>query len=212
MTDANSTAAPRARTPGSGVPRGVRVGVRAFFASIALLVIIASGVAWATFENFTSDIPHGDKVPKTLASDPDGADQNILLIGNDTRAGATRAEMNALHIGHDTTTVNADTMMLLHVPQDGARPTIVSFPRDSWVAIPGHGMGKLNSAYPTAYNAAKAAHRDENGAQSAGIIETIRTIEGLTGLSVDHYMQVNLLGFYRISEAIGGVQVCLNAA
>ena len=38
------------------------------------------------------------------------------------------------------------------------------------------------------------------------------TIQALTGLQVDHYMQVNLLGFYRISEAIGGVQVCLNAA
>ncbi|MGI8677227.1 MAG: LCP family protein [Jatrophihabitans sp.] len=218
MTDPTSTAGPNSPTaPRTGIPGprmswGMRVGIRAFFAAISLLVIVASGLAWATFENFTSDIPHGDKVPKSLASDADGADQNILLVGNDTRAGATSAEMKALHTGHDTTTVNADTMMLLHVPHSGSRPTIVSFPRDSWVAVPGHGMGKLNSAYPDGYNAAKAAHRSELGAQSAGIIETIRTIEALTGLSVDHYMQVNLLGFYRISEAIGGVQVCLNAA
>jgi LCP family protein required for cell wall assembly len=103
-------------------------------------------------------------------------------------------------------------MMLLHVPTGGGRPTLVSFPRDSWVAIPGHGKGKLNSAYPDAYNAAKSAGRSEREAESAGILLVARTISGLTGLRVDHYMQVSLLGFYRISEAIGGVRVCLNAA
>jgi LCP family protein required for cell wall assembly len=103
-------------------------------------------------------------------------------------------------------------MMLLHVPSGGGRPTLVSFPRDSWVSIPGHGKGKLNSAYPDAYNAAKSAGRSEREAESAGILLVARTISGLTGLRVDHYMQVSLLGFYRISEAIGGVRVCLNAA
>ncbi len=142
----------------------------------------------------------------------DGSAQNILLIGNDTRAGATHAELKALHAGHDKSTTNADTMMLLHVPADGSAPTLVSFPRDSWVAIPGHGKGKINSAYPDGYNAAKAAGRGELAAQSAGIVLTIKTIHALTGLYVDHYMQVSLLGFYRISEAIGGVTVCLNHA
>jgi LCP family protein required for cell wall assembly len=144
--------------------------------------------------------------------DPDGSAQNILLIGNDTRAGATLAELNALHTGHDKSTANADTMMVLHVPSDGGSPTLVSFPRDSWVTIPGHGRGKINSAYPDGYNAAKDAGKSEVAAESAGILLTIRTIHALTGLYIDHYMQVNLLGFYRISEAIGGVTVCLNHA
>jgi LCP family protein required for cell wall assembly len=196
------------------VPRGLRVGARAACASLSLLIIVASGIAWVTFKNFTASVPHGDKVPALTSgeSDPDGSDRNILLIGNDTRAGATRAELDALHTGHDTSTVNADTMMVLHVPDNGSRPTLVSFPRDSWVTIPGHGKGKINSAYPLGYNTAKSAHRGEKGSQSAGIIETIKTIHQLTGLYIDHYMQVNLLGFYRISVAIGGVTVCLNAA
>ena len=199
------------RTP---LPHGLRVGVRAVAAALSLLVIIGSGVAWATFKNFTASVPHGDPVPALGPGehDPDGSDQNILLIGNDTRAGATRAEMKALHTGHDTTTANADTMILMHVPANGSRPTLVSFPRDSWVTIPGHGKGKINSAYPDGYNSAKSAGRSELAAQSAGIDLTIRTIHTLTGLYIDHYMQVNLLGFYRISEAIGGVTVCLNAA
>ena len=88
----------------------------------------------------------------------------------------------------------------------------MSFPRDSWVTIPGHGKGKINSAYPDGYNAAKQKKESEQDAQSAGIVMTIKTIHALTGLHIDHYMQVNLLGFYRISEAIGGVTVCLKAA
>jgi LCP family protein required for cell wall assembly len=195
-------------------PHGVRVAVRAGFALASLLVLIGSGVAWITYKNFTARIPHGEAVPVLAhgATDPDGGDQNILLIGNDTRAGATRAELKALHTGHDITTANADTMILLHVPAGGGRPTLVSFPRDSWVSIPGHGKGKINAAYPDAYNAAKNAGRTETQAQSAGILLTIRTISELTGLHIDHYMQVSLLGFYRISEAIGGVTVCLDNA
>jgi LCP family protein required for cell wall assembly len=196
------------------LPHGARVGVRALCASVSLLVLLASGLAWATFKNFTAHVPHGDAVPALNAGehDPDGSAQNILLIGNDTRAGATRAELKALHTGHDKSTANADTMMVLHVPADGARPTLVSFPRDSWVSVPGHGNAKINSAYPDGYNAAIAAGKSEMAAESAGIILTIKTIHALTGLYIDHYMQVNLLGFYRISEAIGGVTVCLNHA
>jgi LCP family protein required for cell wall assembly len=206
---------PRGHPPATGrnaqIPWGLRVGVRASFAVVSLLILLASGVAWATFKNFTASVPHGAPVPTDL-TDPDGSDQNILLVGNDTRAGATRAELKALHTGHDVTTANADTMMVLHIPANGSRPSLVSFPRDSWVSIPGHGKAKLNAAYPDGYNAAKSAGKDEKDAQSAGLILTIRTLHTLTGLHIDHYMQVNLLGFYRISEAIGGVTVCLNAA
>jgi LCP family protein required for cell wall assembly len=210
--DDPGVAAPVART--APIPHGVRVGVRALFASISLIVIVGSGIAWVTFKNFTAHVPHGDPVPALRAGehDIDGDAQNILLIGNDTRAGATRAELKALHTGRDKSTANADTMMLLHVPAGDGRPTLVSFPRDSWVSIPGHGKGKINSAYPDGYNAAKTAGRSETAAQSAGIVLTIKTIHALTGLYIDHYMQVNLLGFYRISEAIGGITVCLNHA
>jgi LCP family protein required for cell wall assembly len=196
------------------VPYGVRVALRALIASVSLLVLVASGIAWATFKNFTSDVPHGAPVPALAAgeTDPDGADQNILLIGNDTRAGASDAELTALHAGHEKSTVNADTMMVLHIPSGDGRPTLVSFPRDSWVRLPGYGRGKINSAYPSAYISAMAKHAGERAAESAGIIETIRTIHALTGLYIDHYMQVSMLGFYRISEAIGGGTVCLKHA
>lgn len=187
------------------------LGCRATFASLSLVILLVGGISWASFQDFKSSVPHGDAVPGDTV-DPDGSDQNILLIGNDTRAGATPSELKALHAGHDLTTDNADTMMVLHIPSNGSRPTLVSFPRDSWVTIPGHGKAKINAAYPDGYNAAKLAHRGEQQAQSAGIVSVIRSIHALTGLHIDHYMQVSLLGFYRISKAIGGVTVCLNAA
>jgi LCP family protein required for cell wall assembly len=200
--------------PPDGATRDSGLGARITFAALSFVVLIGSGLAWATFQNFTSHVPHGSRVPALTsgAKDADGKDQNILLIGNDSRAGASPAELKALSTGDDGGSVNTDTMMVLHVPANGSRATIVSFPRDSWVSIPGHGKGKINSAYGDGYAAAKDAGRSEQSAQSAGIIATITAIDGLTGLHIDHYMQVNLLGFYRISNAIGGVTVCLNAA
>lgn len=196
------------------VSHRTRVLARSGAALLSLIVIVVSGVAWASYQNFTASIPHGAAVPALRAGqvDPDGAATDILLVGDDTRAGATPAELKALHAGRDQTTVNADTMMLLHIPAGGGAPSIVSFPRDSWVTIPGHGHNKINAAYPIGYDTARQDGAGERAAESAGINLTIRTIELLTGLHVDHYMQVDLLGFYRISQAIGGVRVCLKQA
>jgi LCP family protein required for cell wall assembly len=204
----------RPRPPLRQTPDGMRRGARLLAAGLSFVILVGSGLAWAAFENFTNSVPHGSAVPPLAAgqTDLDGGDQNILLIGNDSRAGASAAELRALNTGDDGGSVNTDTMMVLHVPASGAKPTIISFPRDSWVDIPGNGKGKINAAYGDGYVAAKNAHKSEQDAQSAGIIMTAKTIDALTGLHIDHYMQVNLLGFYRISNAIGGVTVCLNQA
>jgi LCP family protein required for cell wall assembly len=189
--------------------RRLALGGRLGVAAVAFVLLIGSGYAWATYQNFTASVPHGGAVPALVGNDLDGSAQNVLLIGNDSRAGETRAEQDALHVGHDDGTVNTDTMMVLHVPADDEKPTLISFPRDSWVSIPGYGKGKLNSAYSDAYNAALSRHRSEREAESDGILLTLRTLSALTGLHIDHYVQIDLIGFYRISEAIGGIQVCL---
>lgn len=190
-----------------------RVALRTTVAVVSFAILIGSGFAWATFKNFESGIPHGSPVPALGPGqkDVDGNDQNILLVGNDSRDGATKSELHAL----STTAVagaNTDTMMVLHVPADGSKPTIISFPRDSWVSIPDNGKGKLNSAFGDGFVAAKDEGKSEAQAHDAGMNLTIRTLNQLTGLHIDHYVQVSLLGFYRISNAIGGVTVCLNKA
>ncbi len=97
-------------------------------------------------------------------------------------------------------------MMIVHVPADGSKLTVVSFPRDSYVDIPGYGKHKLNSAYPDGYQAAQG---DETAKETAGAQLLVQTMQNLTGVTIDHFVQVDLLGFYRISNAIGGVPVVL---
>nr|WP_283810113.1 LCP family protein [Leifsonia sp. C5G2] len=94
-------------------------------------------------------------------------------------------------------------MMLLHIPANGKSATLISLPRDSWVDVPGHGMNKLNAAFSLGGGATDP---------TAGAKLLIQTVQNLTGLSIDHYVRVSLLGFYTIAQALGPVQVCLNAA
>jgi len=96
----------------------------------------------------------------------------------------------------------------VHVPADGSAASFVSFPRDSYVQIPGHGWDKLNAAY--AYGSQEAAAgASEQAVQSAGAQLLIKTISSLTGLQIDHYAEVDLLGFFKLSSVIGGVEVNL---
>jgi LCP family protein required for cell wall assembly len=174
----------------------------------SLLVLIGSGWAWATYRNFNADITRVNAIsPKGKAANGgiDGKDQNLLIVGNDDRDTASDAELAKLGTTRDGGSYNTDTMMLLHLPADGSKATVISFPRDSYVSIPGHGKNKLNAAYPIGIQAAR-------GDKEAGAQLLVQTIENLTGLSIDHFVQIDLLGFYRISNAIGGIDVCLNRA
>ena len=183
---------------------GIALGGRVLAALLSLAVLVGAGVAWARYKQFTADIPRvaaieASSKPKT---DLDGKDQNILIVGNDDRSTATAAELKAIGTETDGGSLNTDTMMLLHVPANGKKASAISFPRDSWVSIPGHGMAKLNSAYSDGIS-------DANGDKSGGAKLLVDTIQNLTGLTIDHFVQVDLIGFYRISNAIGGVSVCL---
>ncbi|MFD0468717.1 LCP family protein [Nonomuraea thailandensis] len=86
-------------------------------------------------------------------------------------------------------------MMLLHIPEGSDKPTLVSLPRDSAVTIPGKGRDKLNSAYAI-----------------GGPKLLVRTVETVTGVHVDHYMEIGFAGFVDIVDAIGGVEINVRAA
>jgi LCP family protein required for cell wall assembly len=186
------------------------VGARAICGLLAVVVLLASGWAWSSYHTFASKIVRIDAIPASETAGPsaarkkdiDGKDENILIVGNDSREGATAAELADLGTTADPGASNTDTMMILHVPANGGRASVISFPRDSYVAIPGHGMGKLNSAYTF-------GTIDGHGDPAAGARLLNRTLSALTGLTIDHYVSVGLLGFYRISKAIHGVPVCL---
>lgn len=136
-----------------------------------------------------------------------GQAMNLLLVGSDSRASASPDQLEDLNTEANDG-VNTDTMILVHVPSDGSKASFVSFPRDSYVQIPGHGWDKLNAAY--AYGMLDApADASDSKRQAAGAQLLIQTISQLTGLSIDHYAEVDLLGFFNLSSVIGGVEVNL---
>jgi LCP family protein required for cell wall assembly len=198
-----------ARSRGSGRPplTGRRRLVRAtriIAAVVSFLVLAGSGYGWAAYRSFASGVRHVDAIGATGA-DKDGPAQNVLLVGDDSRpANASPEVLAQLSTEQDGGSVNTDTVMLLHIPSGGGQATVVSFPRDSWVDIPGHGKGKLNSAF--AYGSA------HGGGDAGGMKSLISVVQTLSGLHVDHFVKVSLLGFYEIADALGPIQVCLNQA
>jgi LCP family protein required for cell wall assembly len=172
-------------------------------------LLLLAGYAFYTYRDINNGVPrlHVDVgAPPSGKHDIDGTDQNILLVGNDDRTNMTDSEVRTLHVGRDGGSMATDTMMIVHVPADGSKATLISLPRDSYVKIPGHGMNKLNSAYVSGYNAASGT-TDEKRAAGADLL--LQTVTDLTGLTINHYIQISLMGFYDISNAIGGVTVNL---
>jgi LCP family protein required for cell wall assembly len=188
---------------------------RVLAAFVSLILITGTGYYWSTYRRASNALPHillpvGRQPPTKPGAKPlpdiDGKDQNILIVGNDDRTDMTNAEVKELHTGRDGGSEATDTMMIVHIPADGSKATLISLPRDSYVAIPGHGMNRLNAAYAEAYSESSGNHLAKEQA-GAGLL--IKTVENLTGLTMDHYVQVDLIGFYRISKAIGGVPINL---
>ncbi|MFF5707278.1 LCP family protein [Streptomyces sp. NPDC012794] len=118
---------------------------------------------------------------------------NILVVGIDSRAGLSAAEKRRLHVGGKGCDCT-DVMMLVHLSADGDRASIVSIPRDSYVQYPLPGpprFGKINGAY----------------AIGGGPL-AVRTVEQVTGLHVDHYLETGFTGFEQTVDNLGGATVC----
>jgi LCP family protein required for cell wall assembly len=202
----------RARSGGSGHTgrTAARRGLLTVCALLSAVLLVLAGTYWWKFHQFKSNL---DRVDIAAAQHNCGGSlrggQNILVVGNDDRNDMTDAEVKALHTGRSGGSLNTDTMMIIHIPSDGSKATLVSLPRDSYVQIPNHGKAKLNSAYPDGYT---ATHGSLTAKRTAGANLLVCAVEQLTDVHIDHYAQVDLLGFYRISNSIGGVSVRMCAA
>jgi len=156
----------------------------------------------------------------------DGA-VDILLVGSDSRTDAqgnplSEDELARLNAGVADGEVNTDTIMVIRIPEDGSKATAVSIPRDTYVHDETYGNLKINGIYG-AYAAAKREELVEEQGMSegqnleqqvarAGQEGLIDAVANLTGVEVDHFAQVGLLGFVLLTDAVGGVTVCLNDA
>ena len=209
--------------------RDVSLGLgRAFAALLSMAVLGAMGYGWWAVGDVDGRTVTTDVIPQDVVDQKvplDGA-VDMLLVGMDSRTDANgnplpRAVLDMLHAGVNDGERNTDTMILVHIPVDGTRAVAISFPRDSWVQLAGgFGTHRLNSAFAYAWldarNKLGKTVKDpkdlEAQAAAIGRKNLIATIENLIGhaVTIDRYAEVNLLSFYEITNAIGGVEVCLN--
>jgi LCP family protein required for cell wall assembly len=193
-------------------------------AVVSTLVLGTTYYGWSTINNAENGLTKVDVLDTKSAPKTPGQDMNILLVGMDSRTDAhgnslPRNLLDQLHAGPDSGEIETDTLIVMHVPGDGTAASAFSIPRDSYVAIPGEsGKDKINAAFGYGYKEAGAALRKQSvtdkqqlrlGSMDGGRKKTVQTVEQLTAVSIDHYAEVNLYGFAQISDAVGGVPVCL---
>jgi LCP family protein required for cell wall assembly len=120
-----------------------------------------------------------------LSGAADTSGTTYLLAGSDSREDG---------VIEDSETVGArtDTILLLHVPESGPA-ALISLPRDTYVQIPGYDPNKLNAAFSW-----------------GGAPLLVQTVEQLTGMTVDHYVEIGFGGVEDIVDALGGVELCLD--
>ncbi|MGV0741607.1 LCP family protein [Mycolicibacterium sp. XJ870] len=197
--------------------------LRTIAVTAASAVVLGTGVAWTQIRSFESGINHISS-PALGEGGEDGA-IDILLVGNDSRTDAhgnplTAEELATLRAGDDVST-NTDTIILVRIPNNGQSATAISIPRDSYVEAPNWGKMKINGVFGDVKldrmkQLVEVEGEDpavaEPQATEAGREELIQTVALLTGVTVDHYAEIGLLGFALITDALGGVNVCLKDA
>jgi LCP family protein required for cell wall assembly len=131
--------------------------------------------------------------------------ENILVYGDDTRNGLTPHQQFVLHAGHDQTN-NTDTIMLVHIAPGHHRLTVISIPRDTMVPVyecdrgPGYTGQQANPAGAVQVNSLL---------QIGGPTCLWKTAEQMTGIRIDHFIGIGLLGFVKVVNDLGGVSVCV---
>jgi LCP family protein required for cell wall assembly len=215
-------------------PARVLLGVgRTLVALLAVAVLAGTGYVWTSYRTLANGLttsgvlagrPGGS--PSAAASAPRQS-YTALLVGLDSRSDAQGNPLPPdllaqLHAGGDEGELHTDTIMLVHVPANPASPVVtVSFPRDSYVSIAdGSGQHKINSAYGRGYLAEQKTLQAQGvtGTQldlrsrEAGRATLISTVEAASGVTIDHYAEINLAGFVALTDTLGGVPVCLTQA
>ena len=145
-----------------------------------------------------------EKIPASAnVTIADTAGTNWLLVGSDSREGLTKAERKELRTGKDEGAQRTDTLMIIHIDDNG-QPTLVSLPRDSYVTIPAH-IGLDGLSIEDRRNKINTAY----GQGGAPLL--VETVERNTGLKIDHYMEIGFKGIRDITDAVGGVNMCVPA-
>ncbi|MEU8622931.1 LCP family protein [Streptomyces sp. NPDC048623] len=169
--------------------------------TLSVVVLAAGGIGHAVVTGLDTGIDRIDPFKDMKNRPMAGHGMNVLVVGTDGRDKITEDERKKYRLGgapcHCT-----DTVMLVHISEDRERASVVSLPRDSYAEMPEHTdltTGQHHHAHPVKLNAAYA---------EGGPSLTVRTVESMTGVKIDHYLEVDFTSFMRTVDAVGGVQIC----
>ena len=172
--------------------RWVKRGVFAVLAALYIAALFAFLQLRNTENQFDENVTTNDQVVPVLT--PTVADRSqpitFLLIGSDSREGLDSLENFGPSGGE-----RADVIILLRIVPDDGTAQMLSIPRDTYVEIPGHSKNKINSAFAF-----------------GGAPLMVETVADFTGVPINHYVEVDFVGFKDIIDEIGGVELCVGNA
>ncbi|SED73172.1 cell envelope-related function transcriptional attenuator common domain-containing protein [Streptomyces sp. 3213] len=175
-------------------PKKPRWAMRAA-TTLSVVVLASAGIGHAVISSLDADIARVDPFKDMKNRPRAGHGMNVLLVGTDGRDKITEDERHKYHLGgapcHCT-----DTIMIVHISEDRERASVVSLPRDSYAEVPGV-QGR--PAHPIKLNAAYA---------EGGPNLTVQTVESMTHVKIDHYMEVDFTSFMKTVDVLGGVRIC----
>ncbi|MFD3873477.1 LCP family protein [Streptomyces sp. NPDC058623] len=170
-------------------------------AGVAVMVLGSGAVGHAVMTGLDTGIQRVDPFKDMKNRPQAGHGLNFLLVGTDGRDRITKEEKREYRLGgapcHCT-----DTIMLVHLSADRERASVISLPRDSYAEVPAHHdlvTGKPHKPHPVKLNAAYA---------EGGPNLTVRTVENMTRVKIDHYLEVDFTSFMKTVDAMGGVEIC----
>ena len=165
--------------------------------ALSVLVLLASGGSWAVTGWMSGHLSRFDVfggLSEQGRPENETGGLTFLVIGSDSREEANREDQGDLDVG-SVEGQRSDTIMLVRLNHERDRLTVIGIPRDLWVDIPGQGKDKINAAY---------AH--------GGPQLSVQTVESLTDVRIDHYVEVDFHGFVDVVDSLNGVEVCLPEA
>ncbi|TMR93265.1 LCP family protein [Nonomuraea basaltis] len=198
---------PRSHRDGGGNGQGKMRALAWISIGVTALMIAGSLTAYTVYRDAFGNItqkPVKDDIINPRP--PDTGALNVLLVGSDTRAGAGNAKYGQKQARQaDAGGKRTDTIILMHMSPNRDQARLISFPRDSMVQIP--------RCKNEATKQVMAPRRDmiNSAYNSGGIACTISTIETLTGIRVNHFVEVDFSGFKNIVDSLGGIEICLKS-
>ncbi|MFJ6388182.1 LCP family protein [Streptomyces sp. NPDC091972] len=204
---ARSQGGRRSRRRVRPVRRGRRV-LKIVGICLALLVLGTAGAGWWFYQHLNGNI-------NSVALDGKGGSEkadafgrtpiNILVMGSDGRTSKADCKLGGgcSRTGVQSGNGNADVQMVVHISADRSNATVMSIPRDTMVDVPACKDSESGQSTPGYYGQINSALRYGPACQVA-------TIHQLTGIPIDHFVKLDFSGVVKMSDAVGGVSVCVN--